>query len=156
MPRKSTPTMTDMISRVADYAQELLEKPNRTQAEEEGLLYAAFAQAFLAQQGGNEPAQARAEWLISRAYSVLGNGRESERHAKLCLELTERNRSQMRPLDTALAYEAMARAAATEGDSQALRHYHARAAEAGAAIENEAERRRFEAELKGGNWWGLV
>lgn len=156
MPRQNTTSLRDLHARVADLAAGLQSKAGRTQAEDEGLLYAAFAQAFLAQQASNEPAQARAEWLISRAYSVLGNGREAERHAKLCLELTERNRAKMKPLDTALAYEAMARAAATEGDSQALRHYHARAAEAGAAIEGDAERKRFEAELKGGNWWGLV
>ncbi|MFW9874344.1 MAG: hypothetical protein ACFFG0_14660 [Candidatus Thorarchaeota archaeon] len=44
----------------------------------------------------------RAEWIISRVYSVLGKGESAIYHAKMCLEITEKNN--IGDFDLAFAY----------------------------------------------------
>jgi hypothetical protein len=61
----------------------------------------------------------------------------------------------MEDFDRAYALECMARANGVAGNREAASRYLALAEEAGAAIENEDNRKIFRADLDGGNWGGL-
>ncbi|MBX3458886.1 MAG: hypothetical protein KF696_02835 [Planctomycetes bacterium] len=134
----------------------LMQKQGRTPQDNEKMLYAAFASAFHYLEVGDVEHHQRAEWLISRVYSVLGNGREAVRHAKRCLQLSEQHADEIEDFDQAFAYEAMARAHAVEGDSQQSEKYFRLAIEHGRAIKDEKNRKVFEAEFKAGDWHGLA
>lgn len=133
----------------------LLRKDTRTPEEDEKMLYAAFASAYHFVETGTPTDHQRAEWLISRVYAILGNGREAVRHAKRCLELTERHDRELADYDKAFALEAMARASAVEGDSQVAQEYYERAVKAGEAIRDQDARRVFSGEFAGGAWHGV-
>ena len=63
----------------------------------------------------------RAAWLISRAYTVAGLSEPALRHAERCFQLCERYA--LGDWDLAFAYEALARASATAGDSMGVERY---------------------------------
>lgn len=134
----------------------LMQKQGRTADDNEKMLYAAFASAFHYLEVGDVEHHQRAEWLISRVYCVLNNGREAVRHARRCLEITERHVDEIEDFDQAFAYEAMARAHAVEGDSQLSAKFFELAIQHGRAIKDEQHRKVFEAEFKGGDWHGLA
>jgi hypothetical protein len=64
---------------------------------------------------------ARSEWLVSRAYTVVGRAEPARAHAEQCLALCERNR--LADWDLAFAYEALARASRLAGDAEATGRY---------------------------------
>src|SRR6478752_5870503 len=59
--------------------------------------------------------RARSAWLLARVYTVAGRGEPALHHARRCLELCEQEG--LDDWDLAFAYEALARASATAGDS---------------------------------------
>lgn len=126
----------------------LLRKDGRDAADDEKMLYAAFASAYHHLETGSVAEQQRAEWLISRVYAVLGNGAEALLHAKRCYELTEQFASELADYDLAFALEALARAHRVSGNAEEAATYLNRATEAGRAITDEESRRVFEEELK--------
>ncbi len=134
----------------------LLQNKQRSTADNEKMLYAAFASAFHYLETGNHADHQRAEWLISRVYSTLGNGREAVRHANRCLELTEQYAAELQDYDRAFACEAAARANAVEGDSRAAEKYFRMAIDAGRKIADPDHRKQFEAEFRGGDWYGVA
>jgi hypothetical protein len=134
----------------------LLQAPDRTDADNEKMLYAAFASAFHYYEVGNPEHHQRAEWLISRVYCVLGNAGEAVRHAKRCLELTEQHDPHLDDYDIAFAYEAMARANALAGNADVAKQFHARAAQGAKVIEDPGHRKVFDDEFKSGNWHGIA
>lgn len=134
----------------------LLQKQHRTPEDNEKMLYAAFASAFHYLEVGEPAHHQRAEWLISRVYSTLNNGREAVRHARRCLALTEQNKDALADFDRAFAFEAMARAHAVEGDSQESHKYFSLALEAGRQIADAENKKVFEAEFKSGDWHGVA
>jgi hypothetical protein len=134
----------------------LLQKPDRTPEDNDKMLAAAFASAFHYLEVGKPAHHQRSMWLISRVYCVLGNAAEALRHARRCLEMTEKHRDQMADYDAAFALEAMARANALAGNMEEAKRFHALAAEGAATIEDPEHRRVFEEEFKSGNWSGLV
>ncbi len=134
----------------------LMQKPDRTAADNEKMLYAAFASAFHYNEVGKPEHHQRAEWLISRVYCLLGNATEALRHARRCLELTEQHDPHMDDYDIAFAYEAMARAGALAGNMDEARVFHGKAAAAAAQIEDPGHRKVFEEEFKSGNWYNLA
>ena len=77
------------------------------------------------------------------------------RHARRCKELTEEYAELVEDFDRAYALECMARANGVAGNWEAASRYLALAEEAGAAVENEENRKIFRADLDGGNWGGL-
>lgn len=133
----------------------LLQKPERSPQEDEKMLYAAFASAFHYLEVGDPSHHQRATWLISRVYNVLGNGVESLRHARRCMELTQAHADSIADYDRAFALEALARAHALLGNRDDAAGFHQRAQEAGHAIKVEENRRIFLEEFQGGNWHGI-
>jgi hypothetical protein len=69
--------------------------------------------------------RARSEWLVSRAYTVVGRPLEAGAHAERCLEVCEQ--SGLADWDLAFAYEALARASLLAGDGAAASRFVERA-----------------------------
>lgn len=134
----------------------LLRKPDRCPEESEKMLYAAFASAYHHAETGTPAEHQRAEWLVSRVYSVLGNGREALRHAERCNELTDKHEDAMADYDRAFALEGLARANVVAEKVEEATRYHKLAVEAGAAIADEQSRKVFQDELAYGDWKGIV
>lgn len=134
---------------------ELLQKPGRSQVENDEMLHAAHACAFHWRFAGTAVHQQRGEWLISHVHVVLGHGIEALRHAQRCFELTESNRDLMHDFDIAYAFEGMARAQALLGDHKMAEEFLVLAGQAGNAIANEEDRSIFMGDFDGGEWYGL-
>jgi hypothetical protein len=135
---------------------ELLDATDRSSVDNERMLYAAWASAYHWLQAGTVVHHQRAEWLLSRVYTVLGDVPTAMAHARRCLELTETSPSEMAPFDLAYACEAIARANALAGDGPEAARYLELAREAGARITNAEDRQIFEGDLNGGNWYGIT
>jgi hypothetical protein len=135
---------------------QLLETPSRSQAEDDEMLHAAHASLYHWLQVGAESHHQRGEWMIARVHLTLGNAAEALRHARRCMELTEKNRAQMQDFDIAYANEGMARASALVGDHPAARHFHFIATAAGKAIADKENRDIFMADLNSGEWYGAL
>jgi hypothetical protein len=136
-------------------AWELLQKHNRSSAENDEMLYAAYACAYHWKFAGSAVHQQRGEWLISRVHIVLGHGVEALRHAQRCFELTEGNRELMQDFDISYAFEGMARAQAMLGDHKMAEEFLILAEQAGNAIVNEEDRSIFTGDFDAGEWYGL-
>lgn len=134
---------------------ELLQKPHRSQEEEDELLHGAHASTYHWRFAGTAVHQQRGEWLISRVHVVLGHGNEALRHAQRCFELTEANRGLMQDFDIAYAFEGMARAQAMLGDHKLAEEFLMLAEQAGKAIADEEDRSIFMGDFDGGPWFGL-
>lgn len=93
----------------------LMEKGDRTPAEDEEMIHAAHASRWHWGVVGKPVNLARGEWLISRVYAILGKGPQAREHAKRYLEMCDE--SDLEEFDRAFAHEAVARAAAIEGES---------------------------------------
>lgn len=111
----------------------LLEKPDRTPADDDEMFHAAHASRYHRGEIGESVNLARGEWQCSRGYSVLGRAEPAPWHARRCLEINEANGIG----DWDIAYEAMARASLTAGDLAAVVEWKAKAT---AALDGIAER----------------
>ena len=134
---------------------ELLGKQDRSQSENDEMLYAAYACTYHWKFVGMAVHQQRGEWLISRVHVALGHANAALRHAERCFELTESNKSMMKDFDIAYASEGLARAHAMIGDQKMAEEFFALAQQAGNAIANEEDRSIFVGDFDGGPWFGL-
>jgi hypothetical protein len=133
----------------------LLDKPERTQEEDELMVYSAHASCRHWLEAGTGVNHQRGEWMISRVYSVLGLGEAALRHAKRCLELTEEHADLMEDFDQAFAFESVARAHAVARNQVEALRYIELAQQAGEAIEADESKEIFVADFDGGDWHGL-
>jgi hypothetical protein len=134
---------------------ELLQKPHRSQAENDEMLYAAHACTYHWKFAGTVVHQQRGEWLISRVHVALGHALEALRHAQRCFELTEANRGSMKDFDIAYAFEGLARSHALVGDQHMAEEFLVLAQEAGSVIADDEDRSIFMDDFDSGNWYGL-
>ena len=135
---------------------ELLQKPDRSQIENDEMLYAAHACTYHWKFAGTAVHQQRGEWLISRVHVILGHPQEALQHAERCFELTEDHKEMMADFDIAYAYEGLARAHALSGSQREADKYYRLAEGAGNAIEDEEDQSIFLADFQGGDWYGLL
>ncbi|MFN2227825.1 MAG: hypothetical protein ACK2UY_16005 [Anaerolineae bacterium] len=133
----------------------LLEKEDRSPAEDERMVHAAHASCYHWLVVGTGVHQQRGEWLIARVYAELGRAEPALRHAARCLALTEEFAGLMQDFDRAYANEAVARANALAGNREQALEYLKRAQESGQAIGDEQSKAIFLGDLEGGNWHGL-
>lgn len=124
---------------------ELIEKEDRSAAEDEEMLITTFASRYHWSRVGTPVNFARSEWQIARVYVLLGNASEALRHARRCLEITES--AGTGDFDLAFAYEGMARALALSGQVEEARAFTRRAAAAGEQIAEADDRRIFMGDL---------
>jgi hypothetical protein len=133
----------------------LLEKADRSQAEDELMLYAAHASCYHWLQVGTGLHHQRAEWMIARVFSDLGMGDAALFHARRCQELTEQHAGLMEDFDRAYAFEAMARANAVAGNRADAEKNLKLAEEAGQAIADAESKNFFVGDLNSGDWHGI-
>lgn len=133
---------------------ELLDRPERTAAEDDDLLQRAYAAAYhWARAAGSGPANAaRASWLISRAHVVLGHGDLALHHARRCME--QCRAADLADFDLAYAHEATARALAALGHLDEASTERTAAAQV--PIADPQDRAIVESDLSGGPWFGLT
>jgi DNA-binding transcriptional MerR regulator len=126
----------------------LMEKPERTAAEDDEMLHMAHASRH--HWGEIEPGVrlARGEWQCSRVYAVLGRPEPALHHARRCLELCESEPADLEEWDLPFAYEALARACSVAGDEAGMREWLARARATGEAITDEDDRALLQADLE--------
>jgi tetratricopeptide (TPR) repeat protein len=133
----------------------LLQKPQRTSADDELMLETVFASAYHWRHAGTGLHRQRAEWLIAHVYIELGQTESALRYATRCFELTDEFAELMQDFDRAYAFEIVARANALAGKRETARDYYQRAAQAGEAIRNAEDKSIFMGDFDGGNWYGI-
>ena len=104
---------------------ELLEKPDRTGADDDELVNAAHASRHHWTSIGTPKHLAIGDWQISRAYSTLGRAEPAVHHARRCLDNATTVTDE--PWLLASAYEGLARAYAVAGDRAAAQEWKAKA-----------------------------
>jgi len=129
-----------------NYVWDMLDKPQRTQEEDDTMLNAAHASRYHWENAGTTLNIARGEWQIARVYSVLQRAEPALHHARRCLEICLENN--FGDFDLAFAYEALARASDINGDEAKRDRYVDQAIEAGKAIAEEDDKSYFMSELK--------
>ena len=134
---------------------ELLEKADRSELEDELMVHAAHASNYHWLQVGTGLNHQRGEWLIARAYSVLGLGGAALKHTKRCLALTEKYADLMEDFDLAFAYEGAARANAIASNQEEAQKYIQLAQDAGEKIGDKKDREYFFKDFEAGDWKGL-
>lgn len=96
----------------------LIEKADRTAAETDEMIHRAHASRWHWARVGEPVNLARGEWLCSRVYATLGRGEPALWHARRSVEINESLPIEAREAwDLPAAYEAMARASFTAGDT---------------------------------------
>lgn len=123
----------------------LLERTDRTQADDDTMLHAVHASRFHWGEVGEPFNFARGEWQVSRVYAVLGRAEPALYHARRCLEICETH--QIGDFDLAFAYEALARASAVAGQQAEVARYLELARRAGEEISEQDDREIFRADL---------
>ncbi|WP_084724631.1 MerR family transcriptional regulator [Streptacidiphilus melanogenes] len=112
----------------------LLEQEDRSAEEDDRMLHMAHASRHHWGQVGTAVNRSRGEWQCSRVYAVLGRAEPALHHARRCLDICRENG--IGDWDLAFAFEALARAAAVEGDKDQARAW---AEQALAAADDIAE-----------------
>jgi hypothetical protein len=123
----------------------LLERQDRTPADDDTMLHAAHASRFHWGEVGAPVNLARGEWQVSRVYAVLKRPEPALWHARRCLELCKLHG--IGDFDLAFAYEAMARAHAVAEQPDAVNSYLQLARQAGRQIAEQDDRDVFLADL---------
>jgi hypothetical protein len=126
---------------------ELIEKPDRTQDDDDELLHRAHASRYLWGGVGTAANRARGEWICARVYAVLGRAEPALHHARRCLELVQSHPEDMEEWDLPAAYEAVARANSVAGDLDEARRYVELGREAASRIEDAEDRATLEADF---------
>lgn len=135
---------------------ELLEKKDRTQLENDELLYAVYASCYHWFKVGTGVHQQRGEYLVAKVYIELDMPEQALHHATKCLELTKQHQHEMKDFDIAFAYECCARAYAMSGAKDEGLKFYELAQEAGNKLQDPADKQIFDSDLESGNWFGLV
>jgi hypothetical protein len=135
---------------------DLLAKEDRSQSEDELMVFAAHASRYHWLQVGTGAHHQRGEWLISHVYAELGIPLAALHHAQRCQTLTEEHADLLEDFDRAYAFEALARANAVAGDRDEALRLRKLAEEAGQAIADEESKTYFLGDLEGGNWGSLA
>ncbi|MBI5832383.1 MAG: hypothetical protein HZB16_08770 [Armatimonadetes bacterium] len=117
---------------------DLLDKTDRTPAEDERMVHAAHASRYHWEQVGDESNLAVGEWQLARVYATLGRFEPGWHHAQRGLALcVDRGLS---PFLTGEAHEAAARLAALQGDRPRAEQHLASARELLVLVADDEER----------------
>lgn len=116
----------------------LLERSDRTQAEDDEMLHAAHASRHHWGQVGRPVHWTRAEWQCSRVYAVLGRSEPALHHARRTLELAGAH--VLGPFDIGCGHEALTRAYLVAGDTETAAKHAAKARNAAEEIIDDEDR----------------
>lgn len=132
---------------------ELLEKPDRTKADEDVLINLVHTSLYHWRQLDQPINILRGEWMIAHVYTLLKHKESALYHANNTLQWADTAKAT--DWDLAYAYEAMARAQALNGNKAEYQQYYEMAVKAGKDIKEEGDRTQFEADLNDANWFGM-
>lgn len=138
----------------------LLEQENRTPADDDELLYAAYGSAWHWGKAGGEVEHARAEWLIARAHCFVGDPMGGLRHANRYMALIEKHLegeqfkqgSGFKDFDLAYGAEALARAYALLDQREESSQFQKLAKALGEAIADPEDKKIFMGDFEHGPW----
>jgi hypothetical protein len=116
----------------------LLERTDRTQAEDDEMIHAVHASRHHWGRVGQPVHWARGEWQCARVYAVLGRAEPALHHASRCLELATTN--DLGAFDVGCGHEALARAYLVAGDADAAAKHAAEARTTADAVTDEDDR----------------
>jgi len=125
---------------------DLLDKPERTAAENEEMIQACLTSMW---HWGQRPDCTDRErsvgaWQASRVYAVVGQGENALHYAQLSLDYAR----ELPPFFQAYAFEALARAEAVLGNTKAARQHLDEAAALTSKVRDAEDRGLLEADLK--------
>ena len=123
----------------------LLEKAERTRAEDDEMLHAAHASRYHWGAVGEPVNFSREEWQCSRVYSILGRAEPALFHAQRSLDLCLEHG--IGDFDLAFAYEALARAHRVAGNDADVRRNLEAARHAAEAIADPDDRDHFDEDV---------
>jgi hypothetical protein len=122
---------------------DLLEKPDRTEAESEAMIEAALESLRLWLEVGAPVHAQRGHWMVARVAVDAGQTGLATEHALATLALTAAHRNELEDFDLAFAEEVAARAFALAGDVDRASRHRAEAMRLGEAIADEGDRKEF-------------
>ncbi|HEY9476696.1 MAG TPA: hypothetical protein VIS06_22960 [Mycobacteriales bacterium] len=111
---------------------ELLDRTERTPAEDDEMVNAAHASRYFWGRVGTPVNVARGEWQCARVYAALGRAEPALHHARRCLDVCDRH--DLGDFDLACAHEALARASRVAGREADTRRHVALGLEAAGRI----------------------
>lgn len=123
----------------------LLELEGRTAEQDVEMVHTAHASAYHWMQVGTPVNRSRSEWQCSRVYAATGRSEPAIWHARLCLEICEREG--IRDFDLGFAYEALARAYAVAGDRDESARWLEQARSAAADVAESDDRELLRSDL---------
>lgn len=124
---------------------ELLEKGDRTRADDDEMVNAAHASRYLWTDIGDAQNWAVGDWQVSRVYAVLGRGEPAVHHARRCLDNADQVEGQ--PWLLASAYEGLSRAYAVAGDRAAAMEWRQKAEQRLTMVDDADDREIVERDL---------
>ncbi|GAA0927111.1 hypothetical protein GCM10009554_07820 [Kribbella koreensis] len=124
-------------------------------ADQERLLYGAYAACLHWLEAGNEANHARGEYMIARAALRIGRAALGLEHAQRCLSLVLAHPTLMADWDEPFAREALARSLAATGSFEAARLELARATDLTAQVADPGDQEVLHRERAKGPWFGL-
>ena len=133
----------------------LLEKPDRTRAEDHAMIAAAHASLNHWKKIGTFIEDQRGNWLVARAYIAAGLVEPALEYARRTMEITAEHHPELADFDRAFAKELAARAWALAGNLVRAKAHHADAHMLGEAIGDDADRREFFRQFEAGPWFRL-
>lgn len=135
-----------LAARLFNATWDLMEKEDRTAAENDRMIHSAHASRYHWEQVGTAANLARGEWQCSRVYAVLRRAEPCLHHAQRVLDICQENG--IGDWDLGFAYEALARGSAVAGDAEAARMWTERALAAAEDIAEDEERGLLLADLE--------
>lgn len=133
---------------------ELLDKADRTDEENNKMIWAAYGSMYHWSVIGLPINIQRGEWLISHVWAVLGHSESALYHAERCWKLTEE--LNLDGFDRGYALEALARANACAGNIDEAKRYFAEAKAYASNITNPEDSTLFHSDLDTGPWFGII
>ena len=128
----------ELASSTFNHVWTLLEREQRSEAEEAGMIHAAHASCFHWGLVGEPVNAVRGEWQCSRVYAVLGRPEPALYHATRALGICRG--AEIADFDLAFCFEALARAHAVAGDVDEARRWSEQAHRAAAEIADPEDR----------------
>ncbi|HEY8667635.1 MAG TPA: hypothetical protein VIL86_13285, partial [Tepidisphaeraceae bacterium] len=123
---------------------ELVEKPDRTQAENERMIHAAHAACFHWLEAGTPLNHLRAQVLLATAYAKAGLAEAAVRHAERTLSLSEEAGETQSAFDRATVHGCASCALAIAGRFDEAQVQYRLAQSAAAELEDAGEKQVFE------------
>ena len=130
-----------------------LTKDKRSEKENHTMITSAYTSFYHWSIIGKPINLQRGYWLISHVFSVIGKSDFAIYYAEKCMTITKKHK--FVDFDLAYAYEALARAYASKGNSEKFAKYYKNALNAAEKIEKKENKTLFMNDLKTGPWYNM-